>query len=520
MFKSECLKKPNLCQLSIPVQSVNTIIYNTPEDTISKDNVIILIENGLSNASIAADHKASIKAKSKALSKSLAKNKFDLVDATNNLEKNILLERINVIEKNLENFIDSNMVETNIVENNIKETNEYKNFIETNTLETNTLENNIYKNIKETNEYNTFDAYCDPNGSADYLLPSEAFLAGNIRVFLRNGVYYETSDIIIPNLGSIVGESGSSTTINFSNKSNSIKLLDEEFVNSIGTITLLNNSKIVNGIDTTFTDIKFGLHININNIYYKIYKVIDDTKLEIEESYTGIDLIDYNYFLHSINSGIIIKNIIITNSTSYGIYMNYCKFFIIDSVTMFNNTHNLLIKNSNKGVLKNIISRTSKTSVLLDNCNYISCSVVNFYNNLSAGIIIKNKCESIVINMCNSTFNVNGIEIIESCNDCKLLNNYLQNNTNNGVYIDKTCNNNTITSSTISNNINGITMYGNNTIINSTILLYNNIGVNVKGKSCIITNNIIKNNKLHGINVDPESFNNIINNNIYDNSFL
>ena len=69
----------------------------------------------------------------------------------------------------------------------------------------------------------TFDAVCDPTGNADYLKPSDAFADGHKSVFMRNGVYFESTDINIPEYGSLVGESGPNTVIHFLGLPNSIK---------------------------------------------------------------------------------------------------------------------------------------------------------------------------------------------------------------------------------------------------------------------------------------------------------
>ena len=49
------------------------------------------------------------------------------------------------------------------------------------------------------------DALVSADGDGDFLLPSEAFNAGAVTIFIKHGTYYETGDVILPDGGSIIG---------------------------------------------------------------------------------------------------------------------------------------------------------------------------------------------------------------------------------------------------------------------------------------------------------------------------
>lgn len=339
-----------------------------------------------------------------------------------------------------------------------------------------------------------FDAIVDMGNNGNYTLLSEAILAGHKNIFVRNGLYIETQDIIIPNKVNVMGESGTNTII-LLNGAYSIKLDATNGVKETsGTISYVNGSKSVTGLGTTFTNLSPSEFIRLGTKYYEILSIADDTNLTLVETYIGKSFSSVSYVAQPMLTGNRIQNVIITGSTSTGLICRGLRHFVFDSILLKNNNNNFSIDDCEDGSLNQVISEFSyNKGIYLNNCISVSLKSIDICSNTNHGTEINNSV-NIMLTECNvSNNNGDGIFINGSSSDVGIINCVFKNNINNGT--------------NIGSDANGVT-------ISNCFLRYNGVnGIEISGHDNIISGNIIQSNVVDGIKILAGSADNIINGN-------
>jgi hypothetical protein len=344
-----------------------------------------------------------------------------------------------------------------------------------------------------------FDAICDTTGQGDYLLPSEAFADGRISVFLRNGVYAETSDIIIPNYGSMVGESGPGCIIFFQNVSKSIKCNINSVSITDGTISIINGTNVVTGSGTKFVGLMIGDFILISTNYCKIASIESDTELTIVDTYQGANISNMNFVASSMFTGIKLSNFIVAGSKSHGIYFRNVHHFVFDSISLKSNAPNMLLEYCGNSSLKHILCEYSNgVGLTINNCSFMHVSISDIYNGTSHGIEINGITNSIILNSCKTSNNAgNGIYIMGNIKDLNITTCIIKYNLGSGIVQSSQSSSSSLINSTVvrGNCLKGISLNGNDHIISGNIIEDNvGIGIEVISSNCLITNNLSKNN--------------------------
>lgn len=328
-----------------------------------------------------------------------------------------------------------------------------------------------------------YDAVVDSHGNGDYLLPSAAFAAGHTSIFMRNGTYTESVDVIIPSGGSLVGESASGVVIDF-NGAYSVKSdASGGSKQSVGTISCSNNSTAVTGTTTSFTSLSPGDFILIGLKDYEIKSIESDTAMTLSDPYKGNAVVDSWYFSQTMHTGIKISTLTIMNSSTTGLYIRACRHSSFESITLKYNSPNMTIDDSGNSVLKQILSQQSTgIGITLNNAAAISCTVLNVYNSSSHGIEIKGGSIDITIDACESSNNAGiGVCITDTSTDVNVMASAIRNNITSGIH----CSSGAIASSL---NINTIQDNGTH-------------GIDIDGKHHVVTGNNVKKNGDHGIRV-------------------
>lgn len=409
-----------------------------------------------------------------------------------------------------------------------------------------------------------YDAIVDINGSGDFTNIADAFAVGNKTVYVRKGVYPESSNIIIPSDGQLVGEVLDGTIIEFAGGQN-ITIGTASAIENSGTISITHDTNTVNGTGTTFTNLSAGNFILLEYKYYEIANIINDTTIILSNSYRGNTLSNIAYNAQSLTLGVIIKNITIKNTTNTAIVVNSTKTLILDSIKVANtntaltlincgeisiynskfdnattnaitittsfgiNIFNSLVCNSNTAGL--IIAGDTKT-VKISNCeilnngtNGIDMTGTGANVSITNSIIVRNNGKGVNteqgtgnmnISNCEISYNgADGIDFDGSAN--ALINCILMGNGNHGVQAGD---NGTIIGNTISNNgANGVNMtIDDECTTSNNEIIGNVVGVLSNGTNHTISNNIIKNNNSFGIQLDAANDNIINGNNIFGNT--
>lgn len=351
---------------------------------------------------------------------------------------------------------------------------------------------------------NLVDAIVANDSSGNYTSISDAFADGHTYVYVRNGTYVETTDIVIPNKGRLLGEEFGKVTIVLSG-SVSVKVncisADEE----TGTISITNNTKDVVGVGTTFTNLSVGNYILIGNNYYDIAAIVDDTHLTLLDTYNGKTVSGESYVGQEMKTGVNMENFIIYGSASIGLIICSIRHSIFRNIAIFNCATNVKIVKSGDISIQNIICSnsggngmeiTSSFDVLFQTCNV--------YNNGGNGIELNGSCHCVVLESCSCTCNGNnGIYINNTCNSINIADSVFKQNNNHGIESSSTTNECMFDSNiSISNGNSGMKLIGNNNICSNNNLLSNsNHGLEI-GNLASVNANQIKSNTNHGIFVD------------------
>lgn len=252
----------------------------------------------------------------------------------------------------------------------------------------------------------TFDAIVDSQGRGQYLLPSQAFAAGHKSIFVRNGVYVETQDIVLPDSGYMVGESGPNVIIYFIG-AYSVKMDGTGgTLESAGTMTVTKDSANIVGVGTTFTNLSAGDFILLGTNYFKIASITDDNNLVIERTYRGRTISNFQYIAHGMITGARLENFIITGSSSSGLYCRGAWHFVIDSVACVLNAQNFNLINCGDGGLKHIICDSSiSDGVMVDSCTSINVTTADVFNCIGGGINVFGNSASVIFNSCECSNN-------------------------------------------------------------------------------------------------------------------
>ena len=253
---------------------------------------------------------------------------------------------------------------------------------------------------------NLYEAVVDASGGGDYLLPSAAFNAGKITVFVRNGVYTETVDVVIPNKGVMVGESAGGVVLNMSG-SVSVKCDGSGGTKeTAGSISVSNNSPNVTGSGTTFTNLSAGDYILIGHIFHEILSITNATVLVLTDQYQGNTDSGLAYTAQTMSVGVAIRDLTIANSTIEGLYFRAVRHSVVENilVTACGGTtkSNIFVEDSGSNRLLGIASTfcqyTTGHGLAMDNSYTITINNSEFNNNLQSGISIMNPCNNIIIN--------------------------------------------------------------------------------------------------------------------------
>lgn len=354
-----------------------------------------------------------------------------------------------------------------------------------------------------------YDAIVDASGQEGYLLPSAAFAAGHKSLFVRNGVYFETSDLIVPNYGAICGESGVNTVIHFSNTASSVVcdsgVSPREYV---GTITVTNGSAVVTGSGgTTFTNLNVGNYILIGTNYYQIGQINSDTSLDLTKVYVGMDITGGPYVAQVMLTGLMLQNFIVIGSTARGIYMRGVRHFVIENVSLQSNAENMFIEYCGDSGIHHVLSESSGgCGVYINNCASLSMKVIDIFNCVSDGVRVEGSTgsTSIMMSSCESSNNggcgvsATGTVIDMNVSDC-----IMKYNVSRGFHAGSGATACMIDSLTVKGNgVGGVLVEGSNNVVTGITVHHNGgVGIEVGGMYCIVSGNNVYSCVSDGIRV-------------------
>lgn len=370
---------------------------------------------------------------------------------------------------------------------------------------------------------NYYDAIVDSNGTADFTTINAAFTAGHKTLFVRDGTYTETANIVMPDGGQLVGESTKNVIINLGTFSLRADGNAGTF-QATGTVSINYNTNTVTGAGTTFTALNAvgtNTYIILGQNAYLVSSVTNDTQLVISSVFKGKTLASVSYRAMKMLSSNIVRDITINSSTTTGVYFRAVKGGDIRNVVVqgcvngfeLNDCCDVIlstcrsINNSGEGFLLNNTTACSLVQSQAFNCTLNGISLTNINKNL-----IMDSIES-----CNN--GLDGIDMAGTAANTQITAAILNGNFVNGCEVGATITSTVFEGCAASfNGQDGISSTGVNIIIGSCDLSTNTrFGVKT-GNNTTISDCQIYSNGSHGVDLGNNSKCSVVSNYIFSNT--
>lgn len=367
-----------------------------------------------------------------------------------------------------------------------------------------------------------YDAVVDTNGSADYTTISAALTAGANTVFVRDGNYTESVNLVIPDGGYLVGES-KNAVITFTGAISGIvtNTVGGTLLTS-GTITATNGSTTVTGSSTTFTTLNpvgTNTYIMIGNTSYLISSVTNNTTLILSNTYRGTTISGIPCKAQKMNNGFHVENLTIIGSNN-GLLIQSSRQAVVTNIALKNLLVGVSIIHCDNSSFRDIVVENSPTGFVFDSnvsCDIYGCQSMN---STGIGMSITGTSLNILIDSCNSSNNGGiGLNVAAPATNCIITNSVFNSNNNIGINTDPgsiTC---TILNCIIRNNASyGIDYDGVNNIIDTCVIDGNgNSGIRA-GVDGVVSNCQLSNNVNYGLELEADYRCVASGNNIYSNT--
>lgn len=347
-------------------------------------------------------------------------------------------------------------------------------------------------------------AVVDSNGGGDYTKIAAAFAAGAISVFVRNGVYVEFSNIVIPDGGQLIGETMGSVIVVLV-AGNSIQAdATGGTIENIGTIAISHMTTTITGTGTTFTNLSPGDYIMIHENYLKIASIESNTSLTLADTYQGNDLTVSPYRAHSIYLGVRLNNLIVANSAGKGIFLRGLRNSTVYGVACKGNTPNFHIQHcGNVGIINGASENSNGDGICIDESVSVLVDTMAISNCTSCGIGVINEASGVIIDgsSCNSN-RTHGVFMTSGSSFVNINDSVMRNNRDKGVFSDSSTESVVVVNcDSCDNGGDGIDTLGDNSSIGHCLVISNgDQGINV-GNLSVISNNHIKGNTSDGLNL-------------------
>lgn len=356
-----------------------------------------------------------------------------------------------------------------------------------------------------------YDAIVDANGTGDYTSVSAAFTAGNKTVFVRDGNYTETSNIVIPDGGHLIGESLDGVKITLSGAV-SVKIDGSGgTVESTGTINVTSGTNTVTGSGTTFTNLNpigTNTYILIHQNAYLVTGVTNDTVLTISPTFRGKTVSGISYWAQKMFSQTAMQYMTIIGSSSIGLHIRAVRHAVFDNIICRSNVNGANVDRCCNTRFNSVMAQNnSGAGFIVTNTTACTLSDCQAYNSGSYGYQLTGKNMNIILDGCQGSNNVTkGILVDDTAEDAQINNCIFNNNVGDGAET---------TPGTITTTFNGCTMKynggygvdidGNNCIIDGCIVAYNGIDGVRSVTHATVTNCHVVGNTLIGISLEADS---------------
>jgi hypothetical protein len=306
--------------------------------------------------------------------------------------------------------------------------------------------------------------------------------AGGGIIYLKDGEYVLTEDIVIPSGVTLSGVNRDGTIIDC-NSAFGIKMQGSDAYN-IGSVTMSTSATTVTGSGITeFVDTMIGQTILLGRNgylgWYEITGVTDTATITIDPPYTGPHLEEQNYTIATAVYNPIVSRLTVTNATGAGITAQYAQEVNLDDIVvtgcgtgidfdevMFPKTFATISANGTnldwfevsgfKVDFTESSDATAGPGLRLQGVGNGTCIDSEFSSNSESGVKMINCSKIAYISVTMTANGRNGVEMESQCTDNKFTSLDIVSNTLSGVQLSTTSNTNIIYGC----NLNGNGTYG------------------------------------------------------------
>lgn len=335
-----------------------------------------------------------------------------------------------------------------------------------------------------------FDAIVAPSGG-DYTLPSAAFANGAVNVYMKQGVYYETGNVVLPEGAKLTGALRGSTIIDFGANAYSL-VADSGYgtAESKGTVAVTHASPNVVGTSTTFTNLAGGDWISIGNNTFEIASVIDDSNLVLANDYNGMTATGLAFKGLTMLSYVGLSNFTVRNSTATGVLLIGCRRPTIEHLAVEKCSPNVAWVDCAEGFLRYIWSQFSATvGAMVDNCESCTFNSMFLLNNVSHGLAFADDCANLLFHDVESASNGGSGFYVDSATfeKCTMTNCVGKHNNSHGMWMNANGLVFTCSSSTFDTNAGcGLQSQGARGVFEGNVFHNNgDAGLDISGDDCI-----------------------------------
>lgn len=383
------------------------------------------------------------------------------------------------------------------------------------------LLSNLDANDHPQYSFDMYDAIVDVDGNGDYTSIVDAFNDGMKTIWVVGGEYEETSDIIVPNGGSLRGDGN--VFINFNGNPYSVIVDPGGPVETTATsVTATNGSTLITGVGTTFTNLNPGQYIRIGQGLYEIASITSNTSLNITSNYNGRTETYDTGFWAGTPADVSLRSFNIVGSSTNGLEVTALYTGIIRDVLVSECAGDgFVLNNCNSFSITNCgVSNCSGNGVVVSRCTQGLFSGFEVINCESDGWLFDGETDTIELVGIGATSNGgDGIDITDGAFKIAITNCIIVANAARGVNIDNDTSRITLSGCLVSESgATGVDIDGNQSLIDSCVIINSSSFGIQSGANALITSNHISNNGDSGIALQAGDDNNVIVGNHIENN--
>lgn len=240
---------------------------------------------------------------------------------------------------------------------------------------------------------------------------------GGGTVFLRNGTYTPTSEILLTSSITIQGESTDSTIIDFNNAAIGLVATGQNTYTT-GTVAVSNNSTTVTGSGTTWTSAMIGRSIIISGIWFVITNVSSTTSLTIEAPFDSPTVSGVNYVIAEPITGVTLRNFTVQNSTDSegAVLFRYLQDGDIEDVVVYDSTIGFNFVDTSSVTAEGFFTVGCGTGVNVNHAGVWTFTDFACYSSTGDNMVLNRMFSASISNATISSAGDEGILVTESSN--------------------------------------------------------------------------------------------------------